>query len=59
LEKIILDKHKGYMSKMEAILASGILNAVGRNVTTRLLSKTKHDKVAAVVGLAVFCQFWY
>jgi 26S proteasome regulatory subunit N2 len=44
LEKIILDKQKGYMSKMEAILASGILNAVGRNVTTRLLSKTKHDK---------------
>ncbi|KAJ7001589.1 hypothetical protein NC653_011869 [Populus alba x Populus x berolinensis] len=45
---------QGYMSKMEAILASGILNAGGRNVTTRLLSKTKHDKVAAVVGLAVF-----
>jgi len=59
LEKIILDKQKGYMSKMEAILASGILNAGGRNVTTRLLSKTKHDKVAAVGSLAVFCQFWY
>ncbi|KAL3597574.1 hypothetical protein D5086_009211 [Populus alba] len=27
LENIILDKQKGYMSKMEAILASGILNA--------------------------------
>ncbi|KAJ6927538.1 hypothetical protein NC651_011549 [Populus alba x Populus x berolinensis] len=49
-ENIILDKQKGYMSKMEAILASGILNAGGRNVTTRLLSKTKHDKVAAVVA---------
>ncbi|RHN65437.1 hypothetical protein MtrunA17_Chr3g0079891 [Medicago truncatula] len=30
-----------------------------RNVTIRLLSKTKHDKIAAVVGLAVFNQFWY
>ncbi|KAG2241480.1 hypothetical protein Bca52824_096536 [Brassica carinata] len=29
------------------------------NVTIRLLSKTKHDKVTAVIGLAVFSQFWY
>ncbi|XP_009379347.2 26S proteasome non-ATPase regulatory subunit 1 homolog A [Pyrus x bretschneideri] len=59
LEKIILDKHEDTMSKMGAILAAGILNAGGRNVTIRLLSKTKHDKVTAVVGLAVFSQFWY
>lgn len=44
---------------MGAILASGILDAGGRNVTIRLLSKTKHDKMTAVVGLAVFSQFWY
>ncbi|XP_021805432.1 26S proteasome non-ATPase regulatory subunit 1 homolog A [Prunus avium] len=59
LEKIILDKHEDTMSKMGAILASGIIDAGGRNVTIRLLSKTKHDKVTAVVGLAVFSQFWY
>ena len=59
MEKIILDKHEDSMSKMGAILASGILDAGGRNVTIRLLSKTKHDKVTAVVGLAVFSQFWY
>ncbi|KAK7398840.1 hypothetical protein VNO78_10013 [Psophocarpus tetragonolobus] len=59
LEKIILDKHEDTMSKMGAILASGILDAGGRNVTIRLLSKTKHDKIIAVVGLAVFSQFWY
>ncbi|KAL5189164.1 26S proteasome non-ATPase regulatory subunit 1 A [Glycine soja] len=59
LEKIILDKHEDTMSKMGAILASGILDAGGRNVTIRLLSKTKHDKITAVVGLAVFSQFWY
>ncbi|OVA01608.1 Proteasome/cyclosome repeat [Macleaya cordata] len=59
LEKIILDKHEDTMSKMGAILASGILDAGGRNVTIKLLSKTKHDKVTAVVGLAVFSQFWY
>ncbi|KAI3844919.1 hypothetical protein MKX03_020959 [Papaver bracteatum] len=59
LEKIILDKHEDTMSKMGAILASGILDAGGRNVTIRLLSKNRHDKVTAVVGLAVFSQFWY
>ncbi|KAI3865964.1 hypothetical protein MKX03_036823 [Papaver bracteatum] len=59
LEKIILDKHEDTMSKMGAILASGILDAGGRNVTIRLLSKNRHDKVTAIVGLAVFSQFWY
>ncbi|KAG6394852.1 hypothetical protein SASPL_145442 [Salvia splendens] len=59
LEKIIHDKHEDTMSKMGAILASGILDAGGRNVTIKLLSKTKHDKMTAVVGLAVFSQFWY
>lgn len=59
LEKIVLDKHEDTMSKMGAILASGILDAGGRNVTIKLLSETKHDKITAVVGLAVFSQFWY
>ncbi|KAI3848209.1 hypothetical protein MKX03_003487, partial [Papaver bracteatum] len=59
LEKIILEKHEDTMSKMGAILASGILDAGGNNVTIRLLSKKRHDKVTAVVGLAVFSQFWH
>ena len=54
-----MDKHEDTMSKMGAILASGILDAGGRNVTIRLSSKTKHDKITAVIGLAVFSQFWY
>ncbi|MCL7031378.1 hypothetical protein MKW94_000886, partial [Papaver nudicaule] len=59
LEKIIQDKHEETACKMGAILASGILDAGGRNVTIRLLSKNRHDKVTAVVGMAVFSQFWY
>jgi 26S proteasome regulatory subunit N2 len=59
LEKIILDKHEDTMSKMGAILASGILDAGGRNVTIKLKSRSKHDKLSAVIGLAVFTQFWY
>ncbi|RWR87211.1 26S proteasome non-ATPase regulatory subunit 1 A-like protein [Cinnamomum micranthum f. kanehirae] len=56
---IAMAMHEDTMSKMGAILASGILDAGGRNVTIKLLSKTKHDKITAVVGLAVFSQFWY
>ncbi|EOA34152.1 hypothetical protein CARUB_v10021654mg [Capsella rubella] len=59
LEKILLDRLTDEMSNTGAILASGILDAGGRNVTIRLLSTTKHDKVTAVIGLAIFSQFWY
>ena len=59
LEKIILDKHEDTKSKMGAILASGIIDAGGRNITIKLKSKSKHDKLATVVGLLVFTQFWY
>jgi 26S proteasome regulatory subunit N2 len=47
------------MSKMGAILATGILDAGGRNVTIALQSRTKHDRITAVVGMAVFSQYWY
>lgn len=47
------------MSKMGAILAFGILDAGGRNVGIKLQSRTGHDRVTAVVGMAVFSQFWY
>ncbi|KAG6541940.1 hypothetical protein Mapa_016665 [Marchantia paleacea] len=59
LEKIILDKHEDTMSKMGAILAQGILDAGGRNVTIMLQSRSGHDRMTAVVGMAVFSQFWY
>ncbi len=47
------------MTKMGAILAAGILDAGGRNVTIALLSPAGHKKMAAIVGLAIFPQFWY
>ena len=54
-----MDKHEDNMSVMGAILASGIIDAGGRNVTIKLLSKTKHDRMTAVVGLAIFSQYWF
>ena len=54
-----MDKHEDTMSKMGAILATGILDAGGRNVTIALQSRTKHDRITAVIGMAVFSQYWY
>lgn len=60
LEKItkkILDRitepHEEVMSKMGAILAMGIMNAGGRNVTI------DRDGFKAAAGLTVFSLYWY
>ena len=44
---------------MGTILATGILEGGGRNLAVKLVSKTKRDKMTAVLGLAVFSQFWF
>ncbi|KAG1285273.1 hypothetical protein G6F66_010466 [Rhizopus arrhizus] len=58
-EKIISDKHEDPMAKFGAVLAQGIIDAGGRNVTISLLSRTGHSNMSAIVGMAVFTQFWY
>jgi 26S proteasome regulatory subunit N2 len=58
-EKIIGDKHEDPMAKFGAVLAQGILDAGGRNVTISLLSRTGHANMPAIVGMAIFTQFWY
>ncbi|KAG1142270.1 hypothetical protein G6F37_006621 [Rhizopus arrhizus] len=58
-EKIISDKHEDPMAKFGAVLAQGIIDAGGRNVTISLLSRTGHSNMPAIVGMAVFTQFWY
>lgn len=57
--KVISDKHDDIMAKFGAILAQGIIDAGGRNVTISLQSRTGHTNMAAVVGMLVFAQFWY
>ena len=57
--KVISDKHEDVMAKFGAILAQGIIDAGGRNVTVSLLSRTGHTNVSGVVGMLVFTQFWY
>ncbi|UJR37929.1 hypothetical protein I4U23_030615 [Adineta vaga] len=57
--KVISDKHDDVMAKFGAILAHGILDAGGRNVTVSLLTRTGQTDTMSVVGLLVFTQFWY
>lgn len=58
-EKIIADKHEDPMAKFGASLSQGIIDAGGRNVTISLMSRNGNMSMPAVVGLALFTQFWY
>eukprot|EP01087_Luapelamoeba_hula_P014327 TRINITY_DN417_c0_g1_i1.p1 TRINITY_DN417_c0_g1~~TRINITY_DN417_c0_g1_i1.p1 ORF type:complete len:525 (-),score=129.23 TRINITY_DN417_c0_g1_i1:54-1628(-) len=56
----IADKFEDVMAKFGACFATGIINAGGRNCTITPRSPiTGHIDTVAVVGLAVFTQYWY
>jgi len=57
--KKINDKHEDIMAKFGAILATGIIDAGGRNVTISLSSRSGHKNMVALIGLAIFSQYWY
>lgn len=57
--EVISNKHEDVMAKYGAILAQGIIDAGGRNVTVSLQSRTGHTNLQAVVGMLIFTQYWY
>lgn len=57
--EVISNKHEDVMAKFGAILAQGIIDAGGRNVTVSLQSRTGHTNLQAVVGMLIFTQYWY
>ncbi|GMH41090.1 hypothetical protein BSKO_09000 [Bryopsis sp. KO-2023] len=59
LNKFINDKGEEMMCRMGAIMAAGILDAGGRNVTIGLRSHSGHFRRTSVIGLAIFTQYWY
>jgi len=59
LQRVVGDKHEDTMTKFGAIVATGLLDAGGRNVTISLLSKTSARVMPAIVGVGVFTHFWF
>lgn len=58
-EKSISAKHEDAMAKFGATLAQGIMDAGGRNVTIGLQSSSLSSNMSAIVGMALFTQYWY
>jgi 26S proteasome regulatory subunit N2 len=59
LQKIISDRHEDAMAKFGCALALGIIDAGGRNCTIGLQTQTGNLNMTAIVGMAVFTQYWY
>ena len=58
-EKTVSNRREEILSRMGAVLSTGIRNAAGRNATISLCSRTGNNKMASIVGLAVFTHYWY
>lgn len=59
LQKVIADRHEDAMAKFGCALALGIIDAGGRNCTIGLQTQTGNLNMTAIVGMAVFTQYWY
>jgi len=57
--KIISDRHEDAMAKFGCALALGIIDAGGRNCTIGLQTQTGNLNMTAIVGMALFTQYWY
>lgn len=47
------------ITRFGAVVASGLIDAGGRNGSISLTSTTGHRRMSTIVGLAMFTQFWY
>eukprot|EP01138_Halocafeteria_seosinensis_P015866 gb/GECG01016191.1/.p1 GENE.gb/GECG01016191.1/~~gb/GECG01016191.1/.p1 ORF type:complete len:1024 (+),score=120.05 gb/GECG01016191.1/:1-3072(+) len=59
LESTVDSKLRTTMVKMGAVLGHGIVDAGGRNSVVSLGSKAGFTRMPAVVGMAVWLQYWY
>ena len=55
----IKDDREVTMTKMGAVMAQGIVDAGGRNVTIGLRARSGFPRMTAVVSMLVFTQYWY
>ncbi|KAL8437901.1 hypothetical protein ACSSS7_000624 [Eimeria intestinalis] len=59
LQKVMKDKHEDALARFGAVLAAGLLDAGGRNVSVRFFSARKVLRMHAVAGVCLFAQLWY
>jgi len=61
LISIVGDKHQSTLTKMGAILSTGIIDAGGRNCTIDLGSRNNRNftSMTSAVGLVLWLQHWY
>ena len=59
LASFISDKHQSTLTKMGATLATGIIDAGGRNCSLDLGSRNGFTKMSSAVGLALWLQHWH
>ncbi|KAF8213150.1 armadillo-type protein [Mycena galopus ATCC 62051] len=57
--KVISDKHEDPMARFGAAIGQGFIDAGGRNVTISLQSRAGSRNTNSIVGMVMFCQFWY
>jgi len=59
LVSTVSDKHQTTLTKMGAILATGLIDAGGRNCSLDLGSKNGFTKMTSAVGTVLWLQHWY
>ena len=47
------------VARFGAVVASGVIDAGGRNGKISFTSSNGHPRMSAIVGMAMFTQFWY
>jgi len=59
LSGIISEKHQSTLTKMGAILSTGIIDAGGRNCSLMLGSRNGFNKMTSAAGLVLWLQHWH
>lgn len=57
--KVTAEKHEDSVARFGAAIGQGLIDAGGRNVTINLQSRAGSPNTSAIVGMVLFCQFWY
>lgn len=58
-KKCIDNKHEEILTRMGAILSTGIINCGGRNSSISLMTRDGNIRQNAIAGMVMFVQHWY